>query len=168
MNTRLLLSFLLILFLINCTNPKTKTTSIDSDTTSKINTDTNPIEQKATSDIPENVDDKFETFLKYFNNDSVFQISRINFPLKIKISESQTDTTLSEISIPLTEFKKVDFTYDQSYSTRQYDKYNQKVIVTGNKAAIQIRGIDNGIYVDYEFEKKNGKWLLKTWTDKSN
>ena len=59
------------------------------------------------------------------------------------------------------------FEYDESYKTKDSDKYEQIIKIEGNKATIELRGIDNGISGDYYFEKIDGKWTLVTWIDSS-
>lgn len=110
-------------------------------------------------------DENFSDFLKKFNRDTVFQMSRIVFPLKI--------TTLNDDFEPIQEtidekeYVTMDFTYPKEVQTRELDQYTQKIKVAKDTAVIEIRGIDNGILTDIIFEKKNGKWHLKTWYDQS-
>jgi hypothetical protein len=117
--------------------------------------------------VPDDVDDNFETFLNYFNEDSTFQASRIEFPLKGKVADYAKDYEFSEVIIQPREFRKLDFTYDPSSANREVDSYEQKLNVKGNEAVIEIRGIENGIMADYFFEKRKGKWVLVTWEDSS-
>ncbi|WP_256014219.1 DUF4348 domain-containing protein [Desertivirga xinjiangensis] len=112
--------------------------------------------------IPSNVDADFETFLTYFNSDSTFQVSRISFPLKVK--ETDADFELKEHVIEQATFRRMDFTYDKHDLNREYD---QSFTIKKDKATVEIRGIENGIFADYNFEKKNGKWMLITCTDSS-
>ncbi|MFM9948680.1 MAG: DUF4348 domain-containing protein [Saprospiraceae bacterium] len=119
----------------------------------------------AQTTIPDGVDANFETFLSYFNKDSVFQISRIDFPFKIK--ENDSDYKPVERIIQKSEWRKIDFSYDESSANTEFDRYEQKNVVDGDKAVIEVRGIENGIMVDVYFEKKNGKWKLLTWVDSS-
>lgn len=116
--------------------------------------------------IPSDVDSEFKTFFKFFNNDSVFQVSRIDFPLKIMEMNGEMSDVESRI-IKLKDYEKIDLTYDRSFETREYDKYTQEVILNDSKAKIELRGIDNGIHNNFEFEKINGKWKMITWTDSS-
>jgi hypothetical protein len=127
---------------------------------------TQPTGQEVTlaTKIPANVDSNFKTFLKYFSQDSLFQVSRIDFPLKVKnIEEDEQEV---EIIINKRDFHKLTFG-DSTAATRQYDKHEEKIRVNGNTAVIETRGIDNGIYYDVKFEKIAGKWKLLTWVDSS-
>jgi hypothetical protein len=62
----------------------------------------------------------------------------------------------------------LDFEYPKDALTREFDRYTQNIKTKGNKAVVEIRGVDNGIYSDFYFEKINGKWHLKSWNDSSN
>ena len=123
---------------------------------------TRSMEKNASVSIPANVDDNFKTFLSYFNNDSIFQVSRINFPLTVK--ETDADFELKEHIIEKATFRKMDFTYNEQKVNKEYE---QTVKIEKDKATIEIRGIENGILADYNFEKRKGKWVLVTWTDSS-
>ncbi|WP_192821102.1 DUF4348 domain-containing protein [Rufibacter sp. LB8] len=161
---KLYLLILPILF-IGCSDTKLKTNKKEPQPISNSsNLDSLTVEaQKPISEIPSNVDDKFETFLKYFNEDSIFQVSRIDFPIKVKFADSSKDYEMSEEIIPKQEFLKLDFTYDSIKSI----EYEQIIEVKGDKATIGLRGIENGIMADFYFKKKNGKWMLETWEDAS-
>lgn len=116
------------------------------------------------SDTPANLDSDFRKFLTYFSNDSLFQVSRIDFPLEV----TGTDDNFKDLKITINkgDFQKVNFG-DTTAATREFDKYEETIRVNGNKAIIEIRGIDNGINIDIFFEKKNGQWKLLTWIDSS-
>jgi len=123
-------------------------------------------EIKTKTKIPSNVDSEFKVFLEFFNKDSAFQISRIDFPLKIMEMNGEM-SDVEPRAIEFQDYEKMDLTYDKSFETREYDKYTQEVILDGSKARIELRGIDNGIHNDFEFKKVDGKWKMITWTDSS-
>jgi hypothetical protein len=113
----------------------------------------------------DNVDDNFELFIKHFSEDSVFQISRITFPFKQTITGIEDEKDSIRLINMSEFFEKFDFR-TKEYNGR-YDKWKQFVKIDGEKAVIQIRGIDNGIFVDYYFEKKNGRWTFLEVIDSS-
>tara|TARA_R110001583_G_scaffold171794_3_gene325534 strand:- start:749 stop:1246 length:498 start_codon:yes stop_codon:yes gene_type:complete len=117
-------------------------------------------------EVNEISDTDFDTFLKRFNKDSIFQKSRINFPMTVKELEYENYEIIEKI-INLDNYNIIDLTIDKSSETREYDQYSQKTLIKENKAIIEIRGIDNGINCEYEFEKKNEKWKLVTWRNLS-
>ena len=96
----------------------------------------------------ENIDEDFNIFLEKFNRDSIFQISRINFPLKV--IERNDDNLLEETekTIELKEYEKIDLSYPKDILTREFDRYRQNIKLSDKKATIEIRGIDNGIYIN--------------------
>lgn len=102
--------------------------------------------------------ENFNTFLKKFNEDKNFQLSRVKFPIVIKT----LDDNLEEISVTKTQ---------KNYRILKLDdkgmEFKQKIILKQKSAVIEQRGIDTGIYADYIFELKDNKWFLKTWVDQS-
>ena len=111
-------------------------------------------------------DESFDAFFRRFNKDSVFQMSRINFPLTVE--EFDMDALQpKKITIQRADYHIIDLSYHKSFSERELDKYSQEVKVKGDKATIEIRGIDNGIHNDVFFEKVNGQWTLISYTDSS-
>lgn len=54
-------------------------------------------------------------------------------------------------------------------STSQYDQWEQKIVIekASTFATIEISGMDNGILVDYLFQKINGAWMLIEIDDSS-
>jgi hypothetical protein len=157
MRKLLLLNILLLLFsFISC---KTETTN-DSNTIAFENSKNENLKKRE-------FDEDFNKFLKKFNQDSVFQISRIKFPLKVKESDPDQDYEIIERIIQLKDFTKLNFEYQKETLTKKYDRYTQNIKIEKDSAVIEIRGIENGIYSDIVFEKINGKWKLKTWNDQS-
>jgi len=59
--------------------------------------------------------------------------------------------------------------FGKKKSKGQYDQWEKKIVVDKNNtsATIEVRGIDNGIMVDYLFEKINGTWMLIEIDDSS-
>ncbi len=63
------------------------------------------------------------------------------------------------------DWKFRDFYHNSTFVTRQYDKYTLEIVDYGDSLKIVIRGIDNGIYVDYIFRLVNDKWMLVRMDD---
>lgn len=159
----LLISFLFI----NCKNESIKPNSKN---TAKPKTESIKTEKSASKIIDEN----FEAFLKDFSRDSIFQISRVKFPLKVKEIDlesmeeiKENKSGFKERTISKSEYTKLDFTYPKDALTRELDRYSQKNILKNNLMTVEIRGIDNGLYSDFYFEKIDGKWFLKSWSEQS-
>lgn len=111
------------------------------------------------------VNENFNDFLEKFSKDSIFQISRIDFPLRV--SQLDDDYQPMDKIIVKENFSIIDFSKENSGNFKETDNYFQKSILKDNQAKLEIRGIDNGIYLDVFFERIKGKWKLKAWTDSS-
>ena len=114
------------------------------------------------------VEEDFDSFLRNFNKKPTFQRKRVLFPLDATLldpSEYSMKTFREEIKYQ--EWLLLDFSYDSTYATRQMDRYEQLIRVYDDSTIIEHRGIDNGIYANYYFMKKEGKWYLKSFTDTS-
>ncbi|GAA4239224.1 hypothetical protein GCM10022291_32720 [Postechiella marina] len=166
--TKLIIYITLILTLTNCKNETKVEIKTKPEQTKIIDSTLNvkAINKQAKINIPKNVDSEFEIFIKIFNTDSIFQISRVKFPLNsTEINYDNYETI--EKTINLDNYEIIDLTIDPTSETKEYDKYTQKTILTESKAIIEFRGIDNGINCEYEFEKIEGKWNLTSWKNLS-
>ncbi|CAM3692570.1 DUF4348 domain-containing protein [Flavobacterium chungbukense] len=103
-------------------------------------------------------DESFSSFLKKFTSDRNFHLSRINFPLTVKLNND--DFELMEYIIMKNEYIPIVLNDKGS-------RYEHKNILKNSNYIIKRRGIDNGIFVDYIFIKRKGLWYLKTWIDES-
>ncbi|OWP82719.1 hypothetical protein BWK59_14365 [Flavobacterium davisii] len=112
------------------------------------------------------IDNDFKSFLEVFSKDSVFQVSRVTFPLVLEEWIDPETGTVKKL-IDKKAYETIDFRYPKDALTREYDRYTQTVKFKDNKAVVEIRGVDNGIYADYIFEKINGKWLLISCNNQS-
>jgi len=110
-------------------------------------------------------EEDFRDFLSKFNSDSIFQINRVIFPLNYH----SLDDDYNPISerIERNEYLKMNFEYSEGFKDRDYDKYTQEIIINGDSAIIEIRGIENGIHSDVLFKKVKGKWYLKEIREES-
>jgi hypothetical protein len=125
------------------------------------NTTSQQSRENQTVSIPtkEPVDNNFNDFIEKFSVDTTFQLSRTKFPLKTKWYDIDNDRD-SLIYKDQSDFKMMDFRKKKTASP--YDQWEQKIVIDKNNtsATIEIRGIENGIMVDYLFEKINGAWIL--------
>lgn len=112
----------------------------------------------------ETVDNDFNDFIVKFSTDSVFQLSRTKFPLKISWHEIEQDTVIYKDK---STFEVIDFRTKKSTGT--LDQWEQEIVIDKNNksATIEIRGIENGIFIDYLFEKINGQWMFIEIDDSS-
>ena len=121
-----------------------------------------PIEKLTIAKTPkqEILDEDFNEFFELFNKDSIFQITRVEFPIKVK--EINADFEVEDVVI-----SKSDYLVINLKPKSDNNDYTLKTIVFKNKATIQIRGIGNGIMKDMFFEKVSKQWKLVTWIDES-
>lgn len=111
-------------------------------------------------------DEDFDFFIENFNNKPTFQRQRVLFPLEATLLDP-SDYGMQTINeeIYYQDWILLDFSYDSTYATRQMDRYEQSVRVYNDSTIIEHRGIDNGIFANYYFKKKEGKWFLNSFTD---
>jgi hypothetical protein len=107
----------------------------------------------------------FNEFFKKFTTDSLFQVERVKFPWRLRLTTDEGET-VEETSMEDWTFST--FYYEDSYGTREVDAYTQEIKINGDTATLQQRGVDNGIHVDYEFVMEKGKWILVSGKDFSD
>ena len=154
MLSRPFVNCLLFLLLTACSNnPKKESPQLSQEL---------PISVSATDDVEKD----FTLFLEKFSKDSAFQRSRTKLPLIVKLYdlENDQDTILFKQS---SEYAMMDFRSKKPDPI--HDQWKQTIVLDkgGNKATIEIRGIENGIMVDYYFEKIDGQWMLVGVNDSS-
>lgn len=94
----------------------------------------------------------FESFIEKFSLDSLFQESRVVFPMKKKY----IDMDLKEV-VKIVEAKdwwRVVFESTDDYSMRYFEKEKE------NRGFVEFKGIENGISITYVFELRDGEWFL--------
>lgn len=109
----------------------------------------------------------FHDFFARFKEDSLFQIERVKFPMTIKswdIDEDKPSTDKIEIG----SWRHLKFEYKDEYAKREIDAYTQETKMFADSAKLELRGVDNGILIDFEFTKLNGQWFLVSEKDYSN
>jgi hypothetical protein len=133
------------------TSESTEETNLDSDT------------RTATTDFEE---EEFNEFFETFKEDSLFQITRIEFPFTEKYLDIYEDKMTTE-KITKENWKHLKFEYKEEYETRPVDAYRQGIKIYADSANLFLQGIDNGIHVRFTFLKKKGQWLLVSKEDLS-
>jgi hypothetical protein len=112
--------------------------------------------------------ESFIKFLQMFMNDSIFQISRIKFPIKISTwtgsEEDSKDTTYLKQK---SEWRFITL-YNGLDSLTNFSNNWDSDIKDNNQFNIFIGGLGNGISVDYYFQKIENKWFFIELKDYSN
>jgi hypothetical protein len=147
--TAVLVLFFLIVFFIFAINP----VPCESE---KIATGTEQVAPSAGTVVhpTRTVEEKenFADFKKKFSADSLFQMSRIVFPLTVKWIPNNTDPSV-EYFTEKDEFKRVNFLYASDGSKWVTEKYTEGYVVTNLCTC--------GTHDKYFFELENGLWFLK-------
>ncbi|MFK8005764.1 MAG: DUF4348 domain-containing protein [Saprospiraceae bacterium] len=101
----------------------------------------------------------FESFIEKFSLDSLFQESRVVFPLKKKYLKK--NLMEAEELVEAKNWWRVILEATDKYSMRYFE--NKKV----NQGVVEFRGMENRISLTYIFELKDGEWFLVEMEDLS-
>jgi len=115
--------------------------------------------------VSKQVDNDFNVFFKLFNQDSIFQMSRVDFPLKIKTLDGEYEL-INQI-VKKEEYRITEFLIGNTQTNHEYDNFKQDIVLGEEEVIVSWVGIDNGIAVEFMFKKNNGKWMLITYVDHS-
>ncbi len=94
----------------------------------------------------------FESFIEKFSLDSLFQESRVVFPLR----KRHLNESLKEVEkiVEAKDWWRIILESTDDYSMRYFEKEKE------NKGFVEFKGIENGIKITYVFELKDGEWFL--------
>ena len=109
----------------------------------------------------------FDAFFARFRADSIFQVNQIRFPLEMKLW-IEVEQPLEKQILNQADWRYSSFYYESQFATRPIDAYTQTVKSYGDTVKLEIRGVDNGIYTDYNFFKIDGDWTLVSIEDYTN
>jgi len=113
-----------------------------------------------------NKDEKFTEFIYEFVTDSIFQMSRIRFPLeKIIYKDAEYDETEIQL-ITEKEWKHIILFFDMDYQLQLYDNFDCK-LRNSDERVYAYEGVENGINIKYYFKKIKSKWYLIKMEDLS-
>lgn len=108
---------------------------------------------------------QFKQFLLKFSKDTFYQLKHINFPLSVESTNDEGDVERSNMQRK--QWSHLDFAYDPESALREINAYEQLIEVDSDSCVVTIKGIDNGISVDYIFIRKNKDWYLNRLLDLS-
>jgi hypothetical protein len=111
-------------------------------------------------------DQDFKVFLEQISEDSLLQKKRIAWPLKVVYLGLDNEPD-SSFYLQERDFSYMDFRIKNRNTTT--DSWVQKIEIAPNysTAKVLFTGIDNGILVEYFFEKKPNGWVLVSLKDAS-
>lgn len=149
----LVIFILLILLFFGCDNHKKRIQYSKVDTVfKKTNTKSLSKNNIDASDM------KFDLFFNRFNSDRNFQLSRIQFPLRVW---SGTGNGQSIKFMKKNEWTYTNFTQIKKILIEEKNKAK-------NEMDLMISITDTGVQVEYHFKIKNDQWWLYGITDKSD
>ncbi|MEN8191477.1 MAG: DUF4348 domain-containing protein [Bacteroidota bacterium] len=108
----------------------------------------------------------FYEFFEKFSRDSLFQKSRVKYPLKWSYyRESYEKLTIEHIKQK--DFTYIDFTEDKNAMEKKSGKY--EVVIERSKYEVNylLKGYDNGIHMNHIFKLVEGCWFLVEIIDES-
>ncbi|MBL7856352.1 MAG: DUF4348 domain-containing protein [Cyclobacteriaceae bacterium] len=144
--------FILLLALLGC-QAKTDNSSMLNESVDRI--ESTPAEES------------FDDFFKKFTTDSLFQVQRVQFPFVLHSWDMDTDRPIME-KIDVKNWKHLPLEYKPDYAQRELDAYTQTTKIYTDSTNLELRGVDNGIMVDFNFRNVDGKWFLVSERDYSN
>ncbi len=107
-------------------------------------------------------DEAFPPFLQKFEQDSIFQASRITFPLlKLELEKEKRNTIQKWVNEK--DYQKINLI--PLFNGKPNSTYSEEFRIINDQTIVEIRGLDNGKILNYHFTKKNGKWILIEWDD---
>lgn len=111
-------------------------------------------------------DNSFEDFIKKFSKDSVFQLTRIKFPIIYSYTSEDDDTgVMSTKQIQKEEWKMIDLVDKMGFGEEVKIIEEIKNLKTID---LSVNGVDTGLSITYCFEQENNIWYLVKIIDQSN
>jgi hypothetical protein len=111
-----------------------------------------------------NQSESFQIFYKRFTSDSIFQLSRVSFPLKGHYMDNDIAGTVEEDTYIWT---KQNWRIIHHIDKSKKDQYKITENISDSLAIIKTEGIDENFIFEETYKKINGKWFLITLTDLS-
>jgi hypothetical protein len=148
------------LTLLNCStqSQKEESSSPEDIVNEKSGKQTELVEEVVPESKSEQIDSSFNTFLIEFSSNKEFQLSRVDFPFNIQLIDIEDNEETRVVTKE--EWQHSNLLDTAGIQTREYSKYSQTAEIQDTVATIKLRGIDNGIRVDYTFKLRKGRWYL--------
>ena len=100
----------------------------------------------------------FASFLEKFNKDSLFQISRVQFPFVRKTRGC--GEPLKTEKIVESNWKMYSLDYHDSLAKRELDAYKREIKIANGKAKVLFFGVESDFHVEYTFILKDKRWYF--------
>jgi hypothetical protein len=109
--------------------------------------------------VPDLALESFDPFLDRFRKSKHFQLKRTVFPLEEIDIRLETETSTAT-KIEKKAWKPLKFNQNGVLVPLGGESVTQSIKTESTVVRMEIRGTDSGIYDDYEFERRVGKWYL--------
>jgi hypothetical protein len=106
----------------------------------------------------------FEDFIYKFISDSLYQLDRIKFPLK---SQQWDSDKVDSTRIEKDNWKTVRLFWGEEYRPQIYDNFKREMR-DSDERLFCWEGIENGINIEYRFNRIKGRWYLTEFSDFSD
>jgi hypothetical protein len=168
---KILLFFFFFLLFASCINKKKNRidlTSSSTDTTNQIIKREKTIFKIDTLSFKatQNCNTEFNYFFERFSRDSMFQKSRVKYPLRWSYYSGNYDKLQVEM-INHQEFSYFDFENDVNAKGKKQGAFEVGMSISKDKVVYQRTGIDTGLLMSFQFKLINGCWFLVEILDES-
>lgn len=114
-------------------------------------------------ELVKNCDQTFEDFFERFSRDSIYQKSRVKYPLKwYYLEDNESNKLRFDVINKKDDYDYVDFTLDN-----QSDKYEVVHEKKEKEMNYILKGNDSGLFMTYKFKLIDGCWYMVEIEDKS-
>ena len=105
----------------------------------------------------------FDSFIKKFSADSLFQASRITFPVR----HIQQFSSAQKIEgwIEEKDWWRVIFEDSKDFNLRYFNRRRENALSQG---VVETTNLETNLKTDYVFELENGEWFLKEMKEVGN
>lgn len=113
----------------------------------------------------DDLESSFKSFIQDFKSDSSFQAAHIKYPIKKEIYDVYGEDKIIDY---ISEEEWIHLSFKNQSESNEQDKFEMIINSLDNNSIVYImKGIDNGILIEYIFEKKNSDWILVEIKNKS-
>jgi len=156
----------LILFL-GCKNKISDLDSREKNSVDSVNLESNKVESEIKNytkkQSGKDCNETFDSFFERFSKDSIFQKSRIKYPLKWYYLEDNESNKLSfDVINEIDDYDYIDFTSDNK--SDKYDVVHEK---KEKERSYILKGNDSGLFMTYKFRIIDGCWYMIEILDES-
>jgi len=146
------------MFFLNCKNK-----AVDNNFDGKNSTASVSVESVKKQEQTKGCNETFDSFFERFSKDSIYQKSRVKYPLKWYYLEDNESNKLSFDVIN----KKEDYDYVDFTSDNQSDKYEVVHEKKEKEMNYILKGNDSGLFMTYKFKLIDGCWYMIEILDES-